>query len=310
MSFIKKNWDILGGLITGLIITVASGFNLTVIQITYSIFILLLVSIGLFRVIKQSIDKQKETRKKERQHNIIDDMVDSQTPVRAISLAQKPTREGERLGHLLIDILKRGKRIMKNIKTFLDKFKGYILAVALMALSIIEMCGGHLNAAFGNVLVVNGVEVLPIVTLVLSVIVGCISNGMTKEQAEKVKALFTKKPSDELLMAGMKESLKQREADLKQKTKSLTTQELELDNLESQLVAATNMVEAKSKMSKMTPRLATDEEVQQAENTRVKLQAEVNEKKKEIETTKTLIEALNTTIGALKTQIKEGVYVK
>lgn len=303
MSFIRKNWDILSGLITGLIITVASGFNLTVIQITYSIFILLLVSIGLFRVIKQSIDKQKETRKKERQHNLIDDMVDSQTPVRAFNLAQKPTREGERLGHLLIETMKRGKRIMKQIKTFLDKFKGYILAVALMALSIIEMCGGHLNAAFGNVLVVNGVEVLPIVTLVLSVIVGCISNGMTKEQAEKVKALFTKKPANELVVAEIKKTIKEDELKLKEFNKILLTQETELDNLDSHLASAKNTHEAKLEMYAMTPRLASEEDVQLAANQVLGIEAQIEEKKREIEVTKMSISTLNTKLGALRSQI-------
>lgn len=305
-ELIKRNWDIISGLITGLIITVASGFDISIIQLLYSIFILLLVSIGLFRIIKQAVDKNKETRnkrKKERQHNLIDDMVDSQTPVKAFNLANKPTREGEKLGRLLIDIMKRGKRVMKKIKEFLDKFKGYILAFALAALSIIEMCGGYLNATFGDALTVNGVELLPIVTLVLSVVVGCISNGFTKEQQEKIKALFTKKPTNEIVKAQIKEKLKADEAKLKDFNKVLATQEHELDNLESLLVSAQNVHEARKEMYTMVPRLATAEEVQEAANEVVNIEASIVEKKKEIEATQKSIDNLTTEIGALKSQL-------
>ena len=230
-------------------------------------------------------------------------MVDSQTPVKAINLANKPTREGEKLGKLLIDIMKRGKRTMEKIKTFIDKFKGYILAFALAALTIIEMCGGYLNTAFGNILNVNGVELLPIITLVLSVIVGCISNGFTKEQAEKVKALFTKKPTNEIVKAQIKEKLKADEAKLKEINKVLSTQYNELDNLESLLASAKNVHEARKEMYSMTPRLATAEEVQEAANEVVNIEAQIVEKNKEIELTNTSIKNLTTEINALKSQL-------
>ncbi len=305
-ELIKRNWDIISGIVTGLIITVASGFDISIIQVTYSIFILLLVSIGLFRIIKQAIDKNKETknkRKKERQHNLIDDMVDTQTAVKAINLANKPTREGEKLGKLLIDIMKRGKKVMKKIKEFFDKFKGFILAIALAALSIIEMCGGYLNTAFGDVLVINDVELLPIITLVLSVVVGCISNGFTKEQREKIKALFTKKPTNEIVKAQIKVKLKEDELKLKEFNKVLATQETELDNLESQLVSAINKHEAYKEMNKMVPSLATDEQVKEAAMQVVITEDLIVEKKHQIETTKTSIDDLTTEINALKAQL-------
>lgn len=305
-ELIKRNWDIISGIITGLIITVASGFDISIIQVTYSVFILLLVSIGLFRIIKQAIDKNKETknkRKKERQHNLIDDMVDTQTAVKAINLANKPTKEGEKLGRLLIDIMKRGKKVMKKIKEFFDKFKGFILAIALATLSIIEMCGGYLNQAFGDALTVNGVELLPIVTLVLSVVVGCISNGFTKEQREKIKALFTKKPTNEIVKAQIKVKLKEDELKLKEFNKVLATQETELDNLESQLVSAINKHEAYKEMNKMVPSLATDEQVKEAAMQVVITEDLIVEKKHQIEATKNSIDDLTTEINALKSQL-------
>ncbi len=306
IDLIKRNWDILSGLLTGLIITVASGFDISIIQLTYSALILVLVSIGLFRVVKQAIDKNKEQRnkrKKERQHNLIDELVDTQTAVKVINLASKPTKEGERLGVLLIEIMKRGKRVMKQIKTFLDKFKGFILAFALAALSIIEMCGGYLNQAFGDALTVNGVELLPIVTLVLSVVVGCISNGFTKEQAEKVKALFTKKPTNEIVKAEIKVRLKEDELKLKEFNKVLATQETELDNLESQLSSARNKYEAYKEMYKMVPPLANEEQVQEAANNVISIEASIVEKNKQIEVTKTSINNLTIEISALKSQL-------
>lgn len=306
IDLLKRNWDILSGLLAGLVITVASGFDISIIQLTYSALILVLVSIGLFRVVKQAIDKNKEQRhkrKKERQHNLIDEIVDTTTAVKAINLASKPTKEGERLGQLLIEIMKRGKKGMKDIKTFLDKFKGFILAFALAALSIIEQCGGYLNAAFGDALTVNGVELLPIVTLVLSVVVGCISNGFTKEQVQTIKTLFTKKPTNELVTAECKARLKASELKLKETNKLLLTQENELESLESQLVSAMNTHEARKEMYTMVPRLATEEQVQEAANHVVNTEAAIVEKKKEIEATKQSIDILNIDINALKARL-------
>ncbi len=303
IDLIKRNWDILSGLLTGLIITVASGFDISIIQLTYSALILVLVSIGLFRVVKQAIDKNKEQRKKERQHNLIDEIVDTTTAVKAINLASKPTKEGERLGRLLIEIMKRGKKGMKDIKTFLDKFKGFILAFALAALSIIEQCGGYLNALCGDVLAVNGVELLPIVTLVLSVVVGCISNGFTKEQVQTIKTLFTKKPTNELVTAECKARLKASELKLKETNKLLLTQENELESLESQLLSAMNTHEARKEMYTMVPRLATEEQVQEAANHVVDTEAKIVEKQKEIEATKQSINILTIDINALKARL-------
>lgn len=301
-DFIKNYWDIISGFTGALTITIASSFDLTIIQLSYSIIILMLVLIGVFKIIKQSVDKNKGKRQ-QRKQTVIDNIVDGQKGSKAISLAQEPTKEGEKLGKLIIIILKGTKRKMKKIKEFFSKFKGYILAFALAALSIIEMCGGYINTAFGDKLIVNGVELLPIITLVLSVIVGCISNGFSKEQAEKVKALFSKKPANELVIAEIKKTIKEDELKLKEFNKILITQETELDNLESHLVSARNTHEAKKEMYAMTPRLATMEDVQLAANEVVTMAAQINDKKRDIENTKTSINNLTTTIGALKSQL-------
>lgn len=302
-NLIKRYWDIFGGVITGLALTIIAQFKLEKVQLYYSIIILLLVSIGCLRIIKQTIEKQREKKPKKRKHNIIDDMVDTQKPVKAISLAAHPTREGEKLGKLIIDTLKGVKRVMKKLKEWFDKFKGYILTIALGILTIIEMCGGYINDLLGDALTIRGVEVLPIITLGCAIIVGLISNGFTKEQREKIKALFAPSTTNELVITEIKKTIKDDEAKLKLWNKDLAYKENELATLETQLTNAQNTHAAKKEMLTMVPQLATADDVQLAANDVVNIQARIVEKKAEIEKTKTTISNLITEINALKTQL-------
>ena len=114
-DIIKKYWDIFSGITTGLIVGFVSSFDLDIIQIVYSVIILILVSIGVFKIIKQSLDKNKDERKKKRKQTIIDDIVDSQKPVKAIRIAQEPTKTGERVGKLILEIYKRSREKMKKL---------------------------------------------------------------------------------------------------------------------------------------------------------------------------------------------------
>lgn len=299
MNKLTNYWDIISGVILGISFAVATHFELEKIQLLYSIIILILVSIGCFRLIKQN----KEKNKKHQRHNVIDNLIDSQKPVKAISLAQNPTKEGKRLGEALINLFKRGRRVMKKLKVLFDKFKGYLLTIALATLSVVEMYGGFINEMCGDVLVVKGVEILPLITLVAAIIVGCISNGFTREQREKIKALFSKSSTNELVQAEIKKTLKEDEAKLKEFNKILVTQENALDNLETQLVAAKNTHSAKVEMFNMKPQLASSEDVQLAANEVVNIEAAIVEKKQEIQKTKVSIENLTTTINALKNQL-------
>ena len=296
---IKKYWDIIGGTLLGIVLAVIANFKLETVQLYYSIIILILVSIGIMRCLRQAIEKQRH--QKERKHSIVDSIVDGQQSIKAITLSQNPTAEGEKIGKKIIilwEVLK-----MEKIKTFFLKFKGYMLTIALAILTIIEMCGGFINDMFGGVLAINGVAILPVITLAATTVVGVLSNPNTKEQREKIKALFSKTTTNELVLAEIKKTIKEKTAQLAQFNKVLTTQEHELANFESELETLNNTLAAKKEMNAMLPQLATNEDVQLATNEVVNCQSKIAEKKEEIKNTKNSIDNLNTTINALKSQL-------
>ena len=113
MNFLKKYWDIIGGFFTGITLSFLVNFNLSRIQLIYSILILVLVSIGVFKVIRQSIEKNIAKKRKE---TPIDTLVNVQKPVKAVNLAQYPTKDGEELGNLLLELWKGTTKKMKKLK--------------------------------------------------------------------------------------------------------------------------------------------------------------------------------------------------
>lgn len=192
---------------------------------------------------------------------------------------------------------------MKKVKVFFDKYKGYLLTIALAILTIMEDYGGFLNDIFGGKLVIGGYEILPLITLVATIIVGLISNGYNKEEREKIKALFSKHSSNELVIAEIKKTIKEDEAKLKEFNKLLAVQEAALENCETTLANAKNTLAAKREMRNMVPQLATDEDVILATNNVVACEAAVNEKKNEIAQTNLSIKNLTTKINALRNQL-------
>lgn len=298
-EFIKKSWDIISGTFAGVFLAIISKFRLATVQLYYSIIILILVSIGVMRMVKQAVEKQRNKR----HSNIIDGIVDGQKPVKAISLAQEPTKEGEKLGNLIIIVMGGLKAIMEKLKVWFDKFKGYILTGALAVLTAIEMCGGFINDAFKGALTIKGVEILPIITLLCTVVVGIISNGWTKEQKEQIKALFSKSSTSELVTAEIKKNIKEKTHKLTEFNKILATKETELANLQTVLASRKDTKAAKDEMFAMIPQLATAEDVQLAANEVVNAEAKIVEKVAEIEETKKTIENLQTMVNALKSQL-------
>ena len=111
-DLIKRYWDILGGTITGLFLSIIAKWKLDSIQLIYTEIILILVCIGLFKVLKNGIDNFTKGRKK----IVVDKLVENQKPMKAITLANEPTKTGEELGEVLIDTMKGGKKLMKKIK--------------------------------------------------------------------------------------------------------------------------------------------------------------------------------------------------
>lgn len=301
---VKKYWDIILGTLTGIALSVFAKGNIEQIQLCYSVIILLLISIGLFRIVKQTIDKQKKKKElQQSENNLIYNIVDHQKPVQAISLAQDPTKVGEEAGKKFIKFMEVLKKIMKKIGEFLDKFKGYILTFCLMALTIIEMCGGFINQLAGGVLTINGIEIVPMVTLVLTAVVGILSNGYSKEDAAKIKAVLSKSAVSETIKVEIKKSIKAETEAITNLNKSLKTATHDLDSIESEIEALKNTYSAKQEMYNMIPQLATINDVNEAHNAIVDAEDRKREKEKEIEEIKSLLETHTTKLNALKSQI-------
>lgn len=296
-TFIKKYWDIICGILSGGLLAFIAKFELNTVQLVYSVLILMLLCIGVLRIIKQEIEK------KHRKKTVIDTLVDGQKPIKAVHIVQEPYTEGERVGYFILIIYKGVKSMWEKFKLFWSKFKGYLLTIALTILTIIEMCGDFINSAFGGALVIDGVKILPLITLICAVGVGIISNGYTKEQREKIKALFSKSPTNELVTAEIKKTIKEKSAQLLQFNKVLATQQHQLSNLESELETLNNTLQAKIEMNAMTPQLASDADVQLARNEVGACNAKIETANEEINTTKANIEVLITTISTLKSQL-------
>ena len=302
-DLVKKYWDLLVGLVVGLVLSITAHSNCEKVRLIYSIVILLLVCMGLFRFIRQAVEKGKKGKDESRGHTIVDSLLDNQIAVRAIGLAQEPTKEGEKLLKQSLKIMEVTKSIMKKLKELFDKYKGYLLTVVLGLLTALETYGGYINQLCGGVLTIKGVEVVPFVTLVLTVIVGILSNGFTKEQVEKIKALFSKSSATELVEEEIKKSLKANTEKRKQFAKILTTKETELANLKSEMESLTNTYNAKKEMYAMIPQLATEEDVMLAKNAVSECDVKINNKVAEIEETNTTIANLTASIEALKSKL-------
>lgn len=248
--------------------------------------ILLLVSFGTLRVLQQKVRQRHHYEKGPNSNRI----------------AQAPTREDT---HGIIYLFrKETERTMEKIKVFFDKFKGYILTAALAILSIVEMCGGFINELCGGVLVVNGIEVLPLVTLVATSIVGVLSNGFTKEQRDQIKTLIKSANKNATIKSVIKDTIKTKTDELAKRKKSLTTMEHELVKLELTHTQLSDVLMAQREMSRMDPNVTTLEDVRKAESDVRDVFVQIEAKKAEIEKTKATIEVYQTKITALKLQLK------
>lgn len=299
-ELVKKYWDLVSGLVIGVALSFLAHHDSEKVRLFYSVIILLLACMGFSRFVRQTFEQGKKKKAEKRGHNLLDDMVDSQIAVKVINLAQEPTKEGEKYGRLFISLWEVIKDIMKKVKEFFGKYKGYMLTVVLGLLTGIETYGGYINELCGGVLMVKGVAVLPFATLLLTIICGILSNGFSKEQLEKVKALFSKSSTNELVQAEIKKSLKENIEKRKQYDKILATKEAELANLQSEKEGLTNTYNAKKEMYVMTPQLATEEDVQLASNGVAECAMKIVAKEAEITDVKNTITNLDTMIGALK----------
>lgn len=302
-DLVKKYWDLLSGFIVGLVLSFMANYDSELLRQMYSIVILLLSCMGLFRIIRQAVEKGMKRKKKSREHNLIDTMVDNLAAVKAIKLAQESTKVGEKLGKFYMTLIGGKNSIMKKLKELFDRYKGYLLTVFLGVLTAVEQYGGYINELCGGVLVINGVEILPVVTLVCTVIVGILSNGYTKEQVEKIKSLFSRSSTSELVRAEIKKSLKDNSVKHTQFTKIQASKETELENLKSELESLNNTHNAKKEMYHMIPQLATAEDVQLAANAVSDCERKIVNKESEIVEVKNTVENLKNMINDLKSKL-------
>lgn len=300
-DLVKKYWDLLGGLVVGLAFGIMARSDLEIVRWVYTDILILLACIGLLRFIRQAIEREKKTRKRER--TVIDGMVDSLTVIKAINLAQEPTEESEKLKKTFITLWEVKKIIMKKLKEFFSKYKGYLLTGLLGLLTALEQYGGFINQLFGGAFVINGVAVLPLITLALTLIVGILSNGYTKEQREKIVALFSKSTTDELVLTEIKKQIKENTAKLTQFRKIQSTKESELANYNSELESLRNTYYAKKEMFGMTPQLATEEDVLLALNAVRDCENKIANKEAELNEVKATVSNLETIVSALKSKL-------
>lgn len=298
---VKKYWDIFSGLIVGLALSIMAHSDNEIARLVYSDIVITLACIGLLRFIRQAIEREKKTKQRER--TVLDGVVDSLPVIKVINFAHEPTKEGEKLGKIFINLMEGTKRIMKKIKEFFSKFKGIVLSIALGILTVIEMYGGFINEMLGDKFTINGIEILPLVTLACAVTVGIISDGWSKEQKEKINALFSKSTTDEMVHTEIKKKLKEDEQKLKDFKRIYASKQTELDNLNGELETKQNTLSAKIEMANMTPRLATDEDVKLAEIAVSDVKEKIAVKKQEVAEVEESISNLTTTIAALKNQV-------
>jgi hypothetical protein len=300
-DLVKKYWDLFIGFIVGLALSIMSRSDNEIVRWVYSDILIVLASVGLFRFIRQAIDQER--KKKQRERTMIDGVVDSLAVIKVINFAQEPTKEGNKIKKLFITLWGGKNYIMKKLKELFDKYKGYLLTVVLGVLTAVEQYGGFINQLFGGVLVFNGVAVLPVITLALTIVVGLLSNGYSKEQVEKIKALSSKSTTNELVAAEIKKQLKDNTTKHTQFVKIVSTKESELADLNSELEGHKNRYFAKKEMYGMTPQLATAEDVNIAANAVKECESKISNKEAELADARINVSNLEATINALKSKL-------
>lgn len=305
-NLIKKYIDIFGGIILSILLTIIARFKLEKIQLMYSVIILMLVCIGVCSVIKKTANNRVNKKKKERKTNIIDKLVNSRKEVKAVNIAQNPLQEGEELYIAMKKSRKDIRKVMKKLKKFFDKFKGWILSISLLVVSLISEYGGFIEKIFNGKLIIKGVNMISLIALICAVIVGLLSDTHTSEQIKKIKELFAKKPSNEIVKEELKNQLKLNETSRKNLEKQIETHNLTIDTFNQELEQAKNVYNAKIEMLNMTPKLATEEDVQNALSKVNEIEGKIAKVKNDIiELDKKLFD-VNTLITALKNRLEQS----
>ena len=304
LDTIKKYWDIFGGVIVGLGLSFIAELKLEKIQLAYSMIILVLVSIGILKILKQAFEKNHTKRRE----TIIEKGVDSFKPIKAIRLAEHPTEDGEEIGNLILTFWRYLRIMLNRFKLFFDKFKGIALSVLLCIVTIVEYCGGYISQLCRGVFVVGGVDFVTLALLICSIVVAAISNPYSKEQKLKIKEICKKKSiiKNTALVDEIRQSLRNDEIKLKDLKRELGKKEKELETLISEQDYLNSKYEAKVSMKNNVPPLATEDDCSNALAKLNVAKQKVDKKKAEIEKEKALVDNLKEKITNLKNKLYEG----
>lgn len=184
LKIIKKYWDILGGAISGIILSIVVHWELVKIQLIYSVIILILVLIGLFKVMLLKYNEVHGSKEKIDHHNAIDKLVDNQKPIKAIRFSQHPTQDGEELGNLIIETTKGSKQMLKWVK----KNKGALVSCLVALLGLLELIFNWLGTYLPFELGFNVVGVLiTTIGLIISVLTTGFGSVQFKEAIAQLK---------------------------------------------------------------------------------------------------------------------------
>lgn len=306
-NLIKKYFDIFGGFVLGIILSALAKFKLDRVQLIYSVIILILVCIGLCRLIRITANNNSgkpKRKRKERKRNAIDKVVDSRKEIKAIEIAQNPLKQGEELYVALKESRKDFKKMIKKLEKFFDKFKGWILAISLTVLSIVSQYGGFVDDLFDGKLVVGSVNIISLITLISAVVVGLLSDTHTKEQIIKIKEMFKKTTTNEIVIQEIKNQIKTNTNIVKELEKKIENENIVLDGYEKELEQAKNTYNAKIEMLNMIPQLATESDVQIALDKVNDINVKIDIKKNEIVELEKKVFAINSTLTALKSRLE------
>ena len=181
LKIIKKYWDILGGTISGIILSIVVHWELVKIQLIYSVIILILVLIGLFKVMLLKYNEVHGSKEKIDHHNAIDKLVDNQKPIKAIRFSQHPTKDGEELGNLIIETTKGSKQMLKWVK----KNKGALVSCLLALLGLLELIFNWLGTYLPFEL---GFNVVGILITTIGIVISVLTTGFGSVQFKEAIA--------------------------------------------------------------------------------------------------------------------------
>lgn len=273
IKVIKEHLDVLMGTFIGIISSIMVSWELTTIQLISSVIILILVLTGLFKV---GFTYHLPTQKVKNKEDAINKMVDSQKPMKAIKIAQNPTKMGEELGELIIETTKGSKKMIKWIKNN----KGALVSWLVAILGLLELIFNWL-ASFLPIEI--GFNIIGVVITVGGFVIATLTSGFGSSSFKEALAQLKDQLNGDKTNLDEINSIKYLERQIITYTKAISTTEKEIENLKKEYA---NVIE----------------DVKTCQHLGVNLDEETNRKYEEYKSKlNPLMEKLNSKNGALQT---------